>query len=121
MSPMNGGDNGVLVVVFNLYLPPIIWSHIAYVIQHKALVTNEGWQYEHVCVCVCVNTMPRRPDGVQQHNLQAEVSVFRLVYGLFRYQYWYIGKAIPVDAWTDPEGSWRLRLSEFKTIGTWRW
>jgi len=30
------------------------------------------------------------------------------------------GKAIPLQAWTDPEGSRRLRLPDFKTIGTWR-
>jgi hypothetical protein len=27
-------------------------------------------------------------------------------------------KVIPVQAWTDPEGSRRLRLPDFKTIGT---
>jgi len=27
-------------------------------------------------------------------------------------------KAIPLQAWTSPEGSRRLRLSDFKTIGT---
>jgi len=31
------------------------------------------------------------------------------------------GKAIPLQAWTDPEGSRRFRLPDFKTIGTWRW
>jgi hypothetical protein len=30
------------------------------------------------------------------------------------------GKAIPLQAWTDPEGSRRLRLPYFKTIGTLR-
>jgi len=30
-------------------------------------------------------------------------------------------KAIPLQAWTDPEGSRTLRLPEFKTIGTGRW
>jgi hypothetical protein len=30
-------------------------------------------------------------------------------------------KAIPLQAWTDPEGSRRLRLSDFKTIGTCNW
>jgi len=29
-----------------------------------------------------------------------------------------IGKAIPLQAWTGPEGSRRLRLADFKTIGT---
>jgi len=28
------------------------------------------------------------------------------------------GKAIPLQAWTDSEGSRRLRLPDFKTIGT---
>jgi hypothetical protein len=30
-------------------------------------------------------------------------------------------KAIPLQAWTGTEGSRRLRLTNFKTIGTWRW
>jgi len=28
------------------------------------------------------------------------------------------GKAIPLQAWTGPEGSRRLRLPDFKTVGT---
>jgi hypothetical protein len=28
------------------------------------------------------------------------------------------GKAIPLQAFKGPEGSWSLRLSDFKTIGT---
>ena len=32
-----------------------------------------------------------------------------------------IVKAIPLQAWTGPDGSRRLRLPDFKTIGTWRW
>jgi len=28
------------------------------------------------------------------------------------------GKAIPLQSWTVPEGSRRLRLPDFKTIGT---
>jgi hypothetical protein len=31
------------------------------------------------------------------------------------------GKAIAVHAWTDTEGSRRLRLADVKTIGTGRW
>jgi len=31
------------------------------------------------------------------------------------------GKAIPLQAWTGPEGSRRLRLPDFKTISTQRW
>ena len=29
-----------------------------------------------------------------------------------------IGKAVPLQAWTGPEGSRRLRFPDFKTIGT---
>jgi len=28
------------------------------------------------------------------------------------------GQSIPLQAWTDPEGSRRLRLAYFKTLGT---
>ena len=31
------------------------------------------------------------------------------------------GKAIPLQTSTGPEGSRKLRLPDFKTIGTWRW
>ena len=31
------------------------------------------------------------------------------------------GKAIPLQAWTGPEGSCRLRLPDFKQSGTRRW
>ena len=31
------------------------------------------------------------------------------------------GKAIPLQAWTGPEGSRSLSVPDFKTIGTWRW
>jgi len=30
-------------------------------------------------------------------------------------------KEIPLQAWTGPEGSRRLRLPDFKKIGTLRW
>jgi len=30
-------------------------------------------------------------------------------------------KAIPLEAWTDPEESRRLRLPYFKTMGIWKW
>jgi len=29
--------------------------------------------------------------------------------------------AIPIQAWTGPEGSRRFRLSDYKTVSTWRW
>jgi len=38
--------------------------------------------------------------------------------GILVAQYEVKGKAIPLQAWTDPEGSRRLRLPDFKTFGT---
>ena len=40
---------------------------------------------------------------------------------LHTYIYIYIYKAIPLQAWTGRQGSRRLRLPDFMTIGTWRW
>ena len=34
---------------------------------------------------------------------------------------WNSKQAVPLQAWTGPEGSCRLKLPDFKTIGTWRW
>jgi hypothetical protein len=34
---------------------------------------------------------------------------------------WSKGTATPLQALTDPEGSRRLKLPDFKTVGTWRW
>jgi len=31
------------------------------------------------------------------------------------------GKEIPLQTWTSPEGSRRLRLPDFETVGTGRW
>jgi len=31
------------------------------------------------------------------------------------------GKVIPLQAWRGPEGSRRLKLPDFKTVGTRRW
>jgi len=31
------------------------------------------------------------------------------------------GRAVPLQVWTDPEGSRRLRLPDLKTFGTWSW
>ena len=44
----------------------------------------------------------------------------RKYYFLWPIDYQGKGKAIPVQAWTGPEGSRRFRLQDFKTIGTWR-
>jgi len=52
------------------------------------------------------------------HNMPFEYVGLSLKIVLFCSQSVCKGKAIPVQAWTDPEGSRRLRLPDFKTIGT---
>jgi hypothetical protein len=47
--------------------------------------------------------------------------VYRDTANVDREIYDHKGKAIPLQAWTGPEGSRRLRLPDFKTIGTLRW
>jgi hypothetical protein len=55
---------------------------------------------------------------VQGRSIYGEVRVERKQYG--RVYMWckVKGKAIPLQAWTGPEGPRRLRFPDFKTIGT---
>jgi hypothetical protein len=46
------------------------------------------------------------------YGCESELCVFRFGKGKGK------GKAIPLQAWTGPEGSRRLRLPDFMTIGT---
>ena len=48
-------------------------------------------------------------------NIQAASGAHPASYSMCK------GKTIPLQAWKDPEGSRRLRLQDFKTIGTRRW
>jgi len=53
-------------------------------------------------------------------KLQSEFNIiFRRIYGpKYEDKGKGKGKAIPLQAWTGPEGSRRLRLPDFKTVGT---
>jgi hypothetical protein len=56
-----------------------------------------------------------------RHVLQYGVSLI-VVHVKLKYIFMLCkGKPIPLQAWTVPEGSRRLRLPHFKTVGTWRW
>jgi hypothetical protein len=54
--------------------------------------------------------------GNYRHVSATHVAIFREREEEYRYNC--TGKAIPLQAWTGPEGSRRLRLPDFKTIGT---
>jgi len=51
-------------------------------------------------------------------NLAMSKCLCRLLNGLLKTVDQIKGKAIPLQAWSGPEGSRRLRLPDFKTIGT---
>ena len=56
------------------------------------------------------------------YRLFTEVTIVRdvstLSLNIFSYRQQVKGKAMPLQAWTGPEGSRRLRLPDFKTVGT---
>ena len=55
-------------------------------------------------------------------NFQNEVRSFAQQFNQFQFlRLKGKGKAIPLQTWTGPEGSRRLRLPDFKTISTERW
>ena len=47
-------------------------------------------------------------------NMQSKANAAYLIYPAVQSK----GKAIPLQAWTGPEGSRRLRFPDFKTIDT---
>ena len=55
--------------------------------------------------CIILRTIQR--DTINVHRSSCKVPVIKKK-----------GKAIPLQTWTGPEGSRRLRLPDFKTIGT---
>jgi len=59
-----------------------------------------------VCVCVCLTERHEHSYGVQYRR----VGLYDITLKK--------GKAIPMQAWTGLEGSMRLRLPDFMTIGT---
>jgi len=54
--------------------------------------------------------------GNCRHVSATHVAIFRGIEQEYRYNC--KGKAIPLQAWTGPEGFRRLRLPDFKTFGT---
>jgi hypothetical protein len=51
-------------------------------------------------------------------NLVPGCKIYHEIYHLLQCQGKGKGKTIPLQAWTGPEGSRRLKLPDFKTIGT---
>ena len=68
-----------------------------------------------VCMCVCVCVCPYNIN--QQDTLLLSINLFQLYKALIK-PVVVKSKAIPLQAWTGPEGSRRGRLPDFKTVGT---
>jgi hypothetical protein len=54
----------------------------------------------------------------QQSEIFGNKGATGLLKGDVGKAFYYRGKAIPLQAWTGPEGSRSLRLPDFKTFGT---
>jgi hypothetical protein len=56
-----------------------------------------------------------------EHNAQQGVTLHHGYVPVTLHAIKLNGKAIPLQAWTGPEDSRRLRFPDSKIIGTWRW
>ena len=100
-------------------LPPTQWLQQGLDVEpsHTSFtkVNNEGWYISVPPMCYC---------GLHRDKFTAyrwSNSVITSVFVTCPWCYTFNGKAIPLQAWSGPEGSGRLRLPDFKTISTWRW
>ena len=62
----------------------------------------------------CARSVANSEEFKYGTRLMLHSERFLFVRGLYIYN----GKAIPLQAWTGPESSRRLRLPDFKTVGT---
>jgi len=82
------------------------------------LITRPEESYRLCCVVVCDLETSRIGDPYIY-----DISNLRVKHAVCRYRETYtfstrLVKAIPLQAWTDPEGSRRLMFPDFKTIDT---
>ena len=101
------------------------------------LLTGRNTLRRHLYIMGLSNNPTRRKCGIEEETsvhilceCEALASLRHTYLGSFlldleKIRKLYIGtgkgKAIPLQAWTGPEGSRRLRLPDFKTTGTRRW
>ena len=85
------------------------WHHLNQIVTLKIFIKN-------ICMNTSSNTLwkPRWPSVQQELPWKLE-NLYKTSF--FKKK----KKAIPLQAWTGPEGSRRLRFPDFKTVGTWRW
>ena len=107
-----GGPHGRYGRVWEISLPPVFDPRTYHCV-------TSGYTDFYIPACVWhVLTIKKGIEGRgreswRKNNMEDIGFDYRI--------YIYKGKAIPLQAWTGPEGSRRLRFPDFKTIGTWRW
>jgi len=97
----------------------------------KTTRTRENHYWRPVLVTLSLNQLlfVRDDDNFTVNIPLMAIGNLHKIYGTKRCPKWpsyehsgsWRGKAIPLQAWTGPDGSRRLGLPHFKTIGTWRW
>ena len=75
--------------------------------REKSIITNEPLKTQWYCT----------------YNLQQSFNILQCTRSVYVFRITLSdvkkkGKAIPLHAWAGPEGSKRLRLPDFKTVGT---
>ena len=96
-----------------LLLPtvPTLRPHFVCIPQHKARANTTFVGFLSDKPAILGDTIKGTPRGVHVERLYLDNSLLiNKVKGK--------GKAIPLQAWTGPEGSRRMRLPDFKTVGT---
>jgi len=86
-----------------------VYVHIS-ICSHQGMFTSVN-----VHISVCSHQCMFTSVYVRKHlvlKVQLQIHLTKVLYIFLRK-----GKAIAVQAWTGPEGSRRLRLSDFMTIG----
>jgi hypothetical protein len=88
---------------------------------------NTTKQINACCMCCWYTSHFMCPHSRKLQAVDVRPILFTTTTGRLSGQHWsrhifkYKGKPIPLQALTGPEGSRRLGLPDFKTIGTWRW
>jgi hypothetical protein len=91
----------------NMLLGFLSWEYLVWDWTKVFIITNDFstiFSVTLTCECLCMSWNRPRQGLFTFHNPRPAHY-----------------KAIPLQAWTGPEGSRRLSLPDFKTIGTWSW
>jgi hypothetical protein len=115
----------------SILIGPIATAAYRLAVGVPHLLSNAYWRYLYSDVKNCLSMkLTTRPSLAHTWSTAWLLLLLLLLLSLFvhfsivsfsnyaLYMYLVNGKAIPLQAWTGPEGSRTLRLPDFKTIGT---